>query len=159
MTALAAVAYCGYLSMLIKHYRGGHIEFDDLFTVEGRWVSYAFLTLIKSFFIILGLLFFVVPGIYLAVRWVFAEILVVDQGMRPLEALRASSAMTAGNRWQLFGLLFVGTLLMILGVFVFVIGLVAAGAVLMFALIKAYEELKPMLIEASTEEEPIETVA
>jgi len=159
ITALSAVLYGGYIAMLLNHFRGGHVEFDDLFSVDNRWISYAFLTLIKTFFIILGFLCFIVPGVYLTIRWIFAEVLVIDQGMRPLEAMRASSKMTKGNRWRLFGLMLVGTLMVLAGVFFLVIGAVVAGIVLTFALIKVYEELKIVLTQVEVQEVPVpETV-
>ena len=164
MTALAAVLSGGYIALLLNHFRGGHIEFDDLFAVDSRWISYAFVTLIKSFFIILGFLCFIIPGVYLSIRWIFAEMLVIDQGMRPLEALRASSKMTEGNRWKLFGLTLLGTLFIIIGFVFLVVGALIAGIVLTFALIKVYEELKSVLTEVAETATPeqgssVETVA
>lgn len=151
ITALAGVLYCGYIMLLMRHFRGEYVEFDDLFSIDTRWISYAFLMLIKTFLIMLGFLCFIIPGIYLSIRWIFAEMLVIDQGMRPLEALRASSKMTAGNRWRLFGLTFVGVLMIIVGIFFLFIGALVAGTVLTFALIKVYDELKLVLTQVQTE--------
>lgn len=140
-TALAYIVYCGYLAMFIRHFRDETIVFDDIYTVRDfRFVSLAFLSIIKMVFIVLGLIFFIVPGVYLAVRWIYAELLVVDQGLRPLEALRASSSLTAGCRWKLFGFSLLAGLLVLLGLFAFLIGAVIAGCVVTFALIKLYDD-------------------
>ncbi len=145
ITALTAVLYGGYIMMMIRHLHGEHIVFDDLFAIQDRWVSYAGLVLIKTFLIILGLLCFVIPGIYLAIRWMFAEMLVVDQNMKPIEALKASSKLTEGVRGKLFLLVLVLILLIFIGVLFFIIGMFIMSIVSMFAYIKVYEDLKPKL--------------
>lgn len=142
VTALAYIVYGGYIGVLIKHYRGEHVVFDDLFMTDKRWVYFAFLGLIKGLLILVGLMLFIVPGIYLAVRWMFAEFFVLDQGMRPIAALRASSALTKGHRWKLFWFSFIVTVLFVLGLLCFIVGAVVVGIVSVIAMFKMYEDLK-----------------
>lgn len=142
VTALSYIVYGGYLAFLLKHYRGQHVVFDDLFDSNIAWVSFAFLALVKGFLILLGLLLFIVPGIYLAVRWSFAELLVIDKGLRPLEALKASSELTEGHRWHLFWFYVVAMLVGVLGLLVFLVGLFVASVVIMFAMIYVYRTLE-----------------
>lgn len=150
VTALAYIVYGGYLTLLIRHLHHEQVVFDDLFTVtDFRFVSFAFLALIKAFFIILGFICFIIPGMYLAVRWMFAEILVVDQGMRPLEALRASSQLTEGVRFKLFLFSLLMILAMLIGVVFLVIGVFVAINVSLFAYITLYEELKNERVAAT----------
>jgi uncharacterized membrane protein len=138
-TALAYIAFGGYLAMLLAFYRGQPIVFDDMFSLDQRWISFAFLGVIKTALIFLGLIAFLVPGIYLAVRWIFAEFLVIDKGMRPLEALRESSKMTAGVRGKLFLFTIVSIVLILLGLVALIIGAFVASVVVTFALIAMYE--------------------
>ena len=138
ITALSYIVYGGYLALLLRHARGEHVVFDDLFTLDARWISFAFLGLIKTLLIMLGFLAFIIPGIYLSIRWMFAEILVIDKGLRPLEALKASSALTKGYRWKLFFFSLTITLLIVLGFFALGIGAVVASVVSMFAMIQIY---------------------
>lgn len=142
VTALAYIAYGGCLAMLINHFRGGQIVFDDMFSLDNRWISFAFLGIIKTSLIFLGLIFFVIPGLYLATRWMFAELLVIDQGLKPLEALRASSKMTEGVRWKLFFFIVVVGILCLLGLVALIVGALVMSIVATFALIQIYEELK-----------------
>jgi len=128
--------------MLLKHYAGRTVKFDDLFDIDKRWVYFAFLGVIKTVLIFLGFLFFIVPGIYLGVRWMFAELLVIDQGMRPLEALKASSEMTEGHRWGLFLFALVAVLLVFVSLLALVVGALIASIVVQFALIKLYRDLR-----------------
>ena len=148
ITAFAAVLYGGYIAMLIRHFHGETIKFDDLFSIEDRWISYAGLILVKTFLLMLGFVCFIIPGVYLSLRWSFAEILVIDKKMKPLEALRASSKMTKGNIWKLFGMSLVMVLLLFAGLVFFIVGAVAMSVVVMLAYIKVYEDLKPLLQES-----------
>lgn len=140
--ALGSIIYAGYIARMLAYSRGESIQFDDLFDIDKRWIYFAFLMVIKSFFILLGFICFVVPGIYLTVRWMFAEILVIDQGMRPLEALRASSALTAGNRGKLFLYSLTALLLIIVGFLFIIIGGIIGMIVTMFATLHIYKELQ-----------------
>jgi O-antigen ligase len=150
-TALAYIVYGGYLLMLINHFKGNRIVFDDLFSIDNRWISFAFLAVIKGGLILLGFLCFIIPGIYLAVRWMFAEYYVLDKGMRPLEALKASSELTKGYRWKLFLFVVAGALLVILGVFFLFIGAIVAALVVTFASIKIYTDLQQVESQQSGE--------
>ena len=142
VTALSYLLYGGFLSVLLKHYHGGWIQFDDLFDIDKRWIYFAFLGLLKMLVIGIGLVFFILPGIYLAVRLMFAELLVIDRGLRPFEAMQASYDMTANHFWQLLLLSLVFGLLATLGFAFFLVGVFVAITVIQFATIKVYYQLK-----------------
>jgi hypothetical protein len=142
VTALSYILYGGFLSVLLKHYHGGWIKFDDLFDIDKRWIYFAFLGLLKMFVIAIGLVFFILPGVYLAVRLMFAELLVIDKGMRPFEAMQASYDMTKNHFWKLLLVALVFSLLAILGLMFFLVGVFVAVLVIQFATIKIYYNLK-----------------
>jgi hypothetical protein len=54
--------------------------------------------------IALGLLLFVIPGVYVAVRWFFVPQAVVLEGARGAEALAASYRTVEGSWWRTFAL-------------------------------------------------------
>ena len=58
----------------------------------------------------LGLLAFVVPGIYILVRWVFVPQAVVLDGARGTAALARSGEVVRGFWWRAFGILLLGNL-------------------------------------------------
>ena len=152
VTALSYILYGGFVAFLLRHANGETVVFDDLFEiVDKRWIYFAFLGIIKSLLIFLGLLFFIVPGVYLAIRWMFAELLVIDKGLRPMEALKASSEMTEGVRGKLFLYALVSLLLVIVGVFAFLIGAVVAGIVVQLASIRLYKDLSAPVTEVVEE--------
>lgn len=142
VAAMGVIAYTGYLSIMFKHYHNEHVILDDLFSIDGRWIYLGFLVLIKGLLIMLGLICFVVPGIYLAIRFMFAELFVIDCGMRPVEALRASVALTKGHWWKLFFFSLIAILISLIGTFILVVGVAIASAVLTFAVIHIYYSLR-----------------
>ena len=153
-TALSYIVYGGYVALLLRHAAGEHIVFDDLFdVVDRRWISFAFLGIIKGFLILLGFACFIIPGIYLTVRWMFAEVLVIDKGLRPLEALKASSALTAGVRGKLFWLLLILALIVLLSTFALIIGAVVAAIVAQFTVLTVYRDLQAVGVADAPHEE------
>lgn len=141
--ALAYIVYGGFTGVLIKHYNGEAIVFDDVFTIDTqKWISFAFLAVIQAIFIILGFICFIIPGVYLAVRWMFAGLLVIDKGLRPMEALKASSKLTEGVRWKLFLFSLAMLPLFVLGFLFFIVGFAVAMLVCIFATIKIYKDLQ-----------------
>lgn len=140
-TALAYIVFGGYIMVFLAHANGREIVFDDIFAIDGRWISFVFLTMIKFVFIMLGFILLIVPGIYLAIKWMFAEYFVLDQGMRPMEALRASSALTEGHRWKLFFFGLSIALVMLLGAILLLVGMVPAAVIALFATIYMYKTL------------------
>ncbi len=142
MTALTSIIYGGYLILLFKHSAGEKVEFDDLFTIDRRWISLAAVLILKTLLVGLGFLLFILPGIYLAIRWMFAEYLVIDQNMTPVQALRASSELTKGYWWKLFGFSLVSVLLVFLGTLVFLVGLFVVILVVTLATIHLYHQLR-----------------
>lgn len=141
-TALGYIIIAGYMHVMLKHARGDSFVFDDLFSLDNRWISFVFLAMIKAFFIILGLILFIVPGVYLIVKWMFAEYYVVDKGMRPMEALRASSKLTEGHRWKIFFFMLASIVAVWLGILVFVVGVLASTAIVFLATISMYRQLQ-----------------
>jgi hypothetical protein len=53
--------------------------------------------------VVLGLIFFILPGIYLAVRWYFVPQAVVVDGRRSTGALERSAELVRGQWWRVFG--------------------------------------------------------
>ena len=50
--ALGSIIYAGYIARMLAYSRGESIQFDDLFDIDKRWIYFAFLMVIKSFFIL-----------------------------------------------------------------------------------------------------------
>ena len=70
------------------------------------WVS-----VLAGLGILVGLLLFIVPGVYLAVAWAVAIPVLLGENLRGSAALRRSRALVRGRWWQCTGVLFLSFLL------------------------------------------------
>jgi hypothetical protein len=67
--------------------------------------------LMLGFFVILGLIALLIPGIYLAVCWYFALVVMVIERRFGLNALGRSRALVRGNWWPTLGIMVVAGLI------------------------------------------------
>lgn len=78
--------------------------------------------LIKVALIILGFVFFIIPGIILACRLVFVSYLVLDKNLDPIAAIEKSWDMTRGHGWKVFGMGLLAIPIFMLGLLCFLVG-------------------------------------
>ena len=90
----------------------------------------------------MGLIFFIIPGIYLAIRLQFYTYLLLEQEECDcMKALSTSWAMTEGHVINLFTLGLLSFLVVITGVIAFLIGILAAIPISIIMLALAYRIL------------------
>jgi len=100
-------------------------EFADLFYCFPLFFKYLFSSILYGLIVLGGLILLIVPGIIWGIKFQFFAYFIVDKGCGPMEALKRSSAITMGAKWNLFlfslllGLInLVGTLCLLIGLFV-----------------------------------------
>lgn len=95
---------------------------------------------IRSRLILFGILINI-PGIIFAIKFYFFNYFIVEKGLGPIEALKKSSAITKGAKWDLFvfGLLLLA--INLLGALCLLIGLFATIPTSMVALAFVYRRL------------------
>mgnify|MGYP001071759101 CR=1 FL=1 len=67
----------------------------------GLWPRFVLLAGIGTLAIMLGISLFILPGLWLMVRLVFADYLLVLRGLTPLQALHESLQLTHGHFWPI----------------------------------------------------------
>ena len=114
----------GALRYSLRLARGEPAGFGDVFS-WGPYFPYLGATLLVALWTMFGLLFCIVPGIFLALCWMFTGLAVLDKGMGPVEAMSHSWNLTRGHRWELlllliilFGVNLLGLLACCVGIFV-----------------------------------------
>lgn len=65
------------------------------------WPKFALLAAISTLFIMLGMSLFVLPGLWVMAKLVFAEYLLVLRGLPPLAAIKQSFELSRGWFWQI----------------------------------------------------------
>ncbi|HVF76904.1 MAG TPA: glycerophosphoryl diester phosphodiesterase membrane domain-containing protein [Solirubrobacteraceae bacterium] len=110
LAVLLATAAC--LRAIAQSYLGEETDWRS--SLEYAWrltPSLLLLTLLYGLGIVLGLLLFIVPGIWLYVAWAFAIPVLLVEGLRGRKALARSYTLVKGRWWRTFGVLLVGFIL------------------------------------------------
>ncbi len=125
---LQAFFQAGFTKMYATAARGAAPEFAHVFSGAPHFFRMLGAMFLQMFLIMLGMIFFLVPGIILALGLMLTPYYVVDRGMGPIEAMKASWAATTGEKGKLFvlGLYWLG--IMILGMLACCVGILPAIA-------------------------------
>lgn len=117
------------------------VAFSEMWAPDPLW-KYIGAAILTAILVVIGFILLIIPGIYLALRFMFVPYIVMDRKLSPFDALKESSRITHGRKWTL--LLFVITLigLNILGAIALLIGLLVTIPVTMLALAHAYRTLE-----------------
>jgi len=132
----------GVIAIVLKFAKGEKPVIQDLFSKKHLFFKYIFSNILVVILTLVGFLFFIIPGIILAIRMQFYIYFIVEKEVGPIEAIKKSWNLTKGSFWNLFlfGLLSGGV--QILGVLVLLIGLVFTTPTVWIARAIVYEKLK-----------------
>lgn len=117
-------------------------EYKSLFVYEGgevwNWLlsSFAYAAVV-----IVGLILLIIPGIYLALKYMYVPYLVLDKKMGIKDAFNKSAEMTDGNKWKIIGLGITSFAVVLLGIVCLIIGVFPATVVVTFASVYVYKLL------------------
>lgn len=123
----------GVLTVALKVSTGEKPNFQDLFKVHSVFGKYLGGSILYGLICFVGFILLIIPGIIWSIQFQFFSYLIVDQGLGPIEALKKSSELTKGSKWDLFllGLMLLGVIL--LGFICFLVGLLVAIPTVMIA--------------------------
>jgi hypothetical protein len=138
----SGVFYGGLYFYYLKKIRGQPAELGDAFS--GFSLAFGPLVLTSLLVILLTMVGFVcliLPGIYLAVSYSFAYLLVLDRKMEFWAAMEVSRRVITAQWWRMFGLLILGAIIAVLGVLGLVVGIFVTAPIAIGSLVYAYESL------------------
>ncbi|WP_027133275.1 glycerophosphoryl diester phosphodiesterase membrane domain-containing protein [Geminicoccus roseus] len=96
----SAVGMVAVTRAVLAHADGGQIGFGEAFHALGPSAFRVFGTsFLISIGVLIGMVLFVVPGLWLATLWIVAVPAAIVEELSPLSAARRSSQLTRGNRW------------------------------------------------------------
>lgn len=141
------IAEIGLINSALIISRGGKPGYDQLYATWPLFLSLFVGAFLYHLMVGLGLLFLIIPGLYLWVRYGFFGFFILDQGVGPIESFKLSARATEGKRWHLFWFFMLCVLILLLGVIFFVVGLFVAIPVTLIAIVLVYRKLlKSMVI-------------
>lgn len=119
---LAPPLYTGFFLVANKISIGEKVNYGDYFAGFNYWMLMFSIWLIGQILVSLGLILFIVPGIYLAVSYMFAVLFGIFGGFDFWNSLEYSRKMVSRNFWQFF----------VLALVLLLINVVPAGLPLLF---------------------------
>ena len=131
----------GILKIAFELSYNRNAEILDIFKNGKLLLPYFVANIIYGFIFAIGIILLIVPGIIWAVQFCFYPLLIIDKNLNPIEALKASSRLTHGYKWQLFNFFLVLIMINIAGFILLGIGLLVTVPVSLFAYIYLYREL------------------
>ena len=138
------------LIAVIRLFDGVKPEWRDLFVWREETISYIGASILYGLMVLVGCLFFVIPGLYFAVKHGFYGYLIADKKLGAFDALKMSGQLTDGVKWSVvgFGLASIGVVL--LGALAFGVGLFVAIPVVAVAFAFVYRSLYDQTFDLAT---------
>jgi len=122
-TLLGGPVIAGYYIVAHRINSKKSIELSDFFRSFDGFVPLLILNLLISLIVLLGLMLLILPGIYLAISYLFAHFFVCFYEVEPSEALRLSRKTVSGNFGQILLLYLILAGINLLGFLAFGVGL------------------------------------
>jgi hypothetical protein len=126
---VAALYIQGALSRIVQDVReDGKVDWtagELLKSINPKLLPLLGLSIVVGVLVFIGLIFFIIPGIILALIWFVAVPVMIIENKGVFDSMSRSGELTKSNRWRLFGLM----LVVYIGIFVVFLlaGLLAAA--------------------------------
>ena len=111
----------GYVESMIRMARGEKVGIGDFFkTGFNRFGTLLGTTILSFLGIVIGLIFLIIPGIYLMIRWYFLYQVIVDRDASVFESFKQSADMVTGQFWIILTLVILIAVIQAIGGTIFV---------------------------------------
>jgi uncharacterized membrane protein len=131
----------GLIKITLKFCDNEKAKIFDLFSSYSLIFKYLIGLIIYSLIVGVGLILLIAPGIIWGIQFQFFSYFIIDKGLGPIEALKKSSEITKGVKWDLFLFDLLLGLINVLGVLAFLIGLLVTFSIAMIAKAFVYRKL------------------
>lgn len=95
----------------------------DFFSFLNSFIDFVFASFLYWLIVAGGLILLVIPGIFWAIKFGQFGYVIVDKGANPIEALKESSRITEGVKWDLLGFYLLSFVITLLGILCLFVGL------------------------------------
>jgi uncharacterized membrane protein len=135
----------GIMMMGLKRTRDEEVKFASMFDYYSLMGKLALAGIVIYIMTIIGLLLFILPGIYLTVAYIYAPMLIIEKDMGVWEAMEYSRKAVSKHWFKVAGLMLALGLIMFFGFLALGIGLIWAVPLMFVTL---YGLLYPVIFEA-----------
>lgn len=143
VTLISGAVQMGFLKFFLAAARNKTPTYETILSEVKLGKSFRFLAanLLYGLLVLVGLLLFIIPGIYFAVKYGLVGYNVVDKDATIGESFRLSAEATKGNKWNLLGLGMLILLINIAGIIALLYGLLVSIPISMLASAYVYNKL------------------
>ena len=140
----------GWIKVALEQHDVGFSSYRRLFSMGGRLFKAVIASFLYYAMVVLGLVFFIAPGVYLATRYYFYKFVIVDQNASLFDAFKISYQLSARVFWPLLGFAVLVLVVNALGMLVFGLGWLFTYPVTLLAQAYVYRKLQSYGIEERT---------
>ena len=138
---LAPPLYSGFFLVANKISRGETVIYPDYFGGFRFWLPLVVISLLGQVLVALGLFALVIPGVYLAVGYLFSLLMGIFGGVDVWSALEWSRKLITRNWWQFFALLMILVAINLVGLLLLGVGLLITFPMTLLVLYVIFEDL------------------
>ena len=140
-SSLAAPLYAGYCIAAFRILTGKPFQFSDFFGGFNYFLPLFLANLVGGIIYIVGIVLLILPGIYLAIGYMFTIFLVIDYRMKFWQAMETSRKIVTKNWFAFFVFALLLGLINLLGIIALGVGLLVSAPVTACAAAIAYKEI------------------
>lgn len=131
----------GFIRIALRFLDNEKPVFNDLFSFPPYFWRFLGGSILYGLIVAGGIILLIIPGIIWAIKFQYFGYCIIDQNLDPVDALKKSSAITNGMKWELFGFGIVLALVNILGVLILFVGLFTTVPTTLVAYAFVYRKL------------------
>ncbi len=144
---LSFLFYFGMFGLILDLYDGKDISLKNILDYSDLFLRLAIASIFYYILVLLGLLFFVIPGIYLMIRLSFFMYLIIDKDCGALESLSKSYEITKGVTLKIFLFGVLVLLMNVFGAIFLLLGLFITYPITLMATVFIYKEISKEIPE------------
>lgn len=153
---LAPAFIVGFYLVGNKISQGDYFDFQNYFDGFKYWLPVVIVNLFTGLLSVVGLIFLIVPGIYLLVSYMFSLLFVIFGGFDFWESMEYSRKLVTANWWKFFAFGLVLLLINLAGLLALIIGVFITVPVTYLSVYALFEQLTESAATVDPEEsEPI----
>ena len=112
-----------YVRVALRLHDGQAVDVSHPADLLANFLTFLLTSVLYGLIVAAGFILLIVPGIVWGLKFAYAPFLVVDRKLDPIEALRESSRLTQGVKWQLLVFALLMCAVNCVGAIAFVVGL------------------------------------
>ena len=157
--SLSIIISIGLVKIALRFCDNEKGRFADLFSQYPLFPQYLVGSILYGLIVFAGTILLIIPGIIWGIQFCFYDYFIVDKGLGPIEALKRSSAITRGVKWDLFVFFLILSGINLLGALCLLIGLFVTIPTTMVALAFVYRKLMAQAENVQVSETSLEECA